>query len=303
MDFSDQELAEFLFPQEEEGESVLSRTLAQTSWTRVGWLLALLAVVTWAFAAKSVALRWVALAGTLGFLGFVDRGFLSVSHILAGISVGPDVYLGDLSLLILVSFTVLTTLFFGRVFCGFLCPFGALQDLLERIVPRRFRRELPLSIHERALYLKYGVLAVVLAPAVLGIPITVFHFFEPFGTVFYWSPSVLLWTIALAILIASAVVPRFYCRYACPLGAALALGSLLSPFRIRRVEQCTVCTVCERVCPTGAIRGPDIDFKECVRCNECEIQLLRRTGVCRHDMAEIRPRLVKLTTASSRNAS
>jgi polyferredoxin len=90
------------------------------------------------------------------------------------------------------------------------------------------------------------------------------------------------------------IIPRFYCRYACPLGAALALGSLLSLRRIGRVEQCNHCNVCEQKCPTGAIRGPAIDFKECVRCNACEIQLIEKRGVCRHDMAEIRPRLVQL---------
>ncbi|MFW5904613.1 MAG: 4Fe-4S binding protein, partial [bacterium] len=299
-DFTEDELAALLVEEDEE-ESLLSVTLAQTYWPRVISLVLLLVLATAAFVAKTTpALRWLALAGTLGFLGYVDGGFLSVSHIVAGISAGPGVFLEDLSLLVLVSFTVVTTLFVGRVFCGYLCPFGALQDILERVVPRRFRRELPRAIHERALWLKYGVLAVVLAPAVLGIPATIYHWFEPFGTVFFWSSSIALWAVAGGILLASAVVPRFYCRYACPLGAALALGSLASPFRIRRVEQCTLCRVCERKCPTGAIRREKIDFKECVRCNECEIQLLHRTGVCKHDMDAIRPRLVQMSTPSSR---
>ncbi|MFP3947306.1 MAG: 4Fe-4S binding protein [Longimicrobiales bacterium] len=302
-DFTEDELAALLVEEDEE-ESLLSVTLAQTYWPRVISLVLLLVLATAAFVAKTTpALRWLALAGTLGFLGYVDGGFLSVSHIVAGISAGPGVFLEDLSLLVLVSFTVVTTLFVGRVFCGYLCPFGALQDILERVVPRRFRRELPRAIHERALWLKYGVLAVVLAPAVLGIPATIYHWFEPFGTVFFWSSSIALWAVAGGILLASAVVPRFYCRYACPLGAALALGSLASPFRIRRVEQCTLCRVCERKCPTGAIRREKIDFKECVRCNECEIQLLHRTGVCKHDMDAIRPRLVQMSTPSSRGAA
>ncbi|MDX1566306.1 MAG: 4Fe-4S binding protein [Longimicrobiales bacterium] len=302
-DFTEEELAALLVEEDEE-ESLLAVTLAQTYWPRVISLVLLLVLVTAAFVAKTKpALRWLALAGTLGFLGYVDGGFLSVSHIVAGISAGPGVFLEDLSLLILASFTVVTTLFVGRVFCGYLCPFGALQDILDRVVPRRFRRELPRAIHERALWVKYGVLAVVLAPAILGIPATVYHWFEPFGTVFFWSSSMALWAIAGGILVASAVVPRFYCRYACPLGAALALGSLASPFRIRRVEQCTLCRVCERKCPTGAIRREKIDFKECVRCNECEIQLLHRTGVCKHDMDEIRPRLVQMSTPSSRRGA
>jgi Na+-translocating ferredoxin:NAD+ oxidoreductase RnfG subunit/NAD-dependent dihydropyrimidine dehydrogenase PreA subunit len=297
-DFSDQDLAELLAAQEAEEGSVLARTIAQTSWARVIGLLLLLAMTTWAFVSKRTTLRWVTLAGTLALLGFVDRGFLSVSHILAGITSGPEVYLGDISLLILAAFTVVTTVFWGRVFCGYLCPFGALQDLLEKVVPKRWRREFSRPVHERALYAKYGILGIVLLPAIVGAPFTLYHYFEPFGTVFFWSPSILLWAIAVGILVASAIVPRFYCRYACPLGAALAMGSILAPFRIRRVEQCTVCKVCERSCPTGAIEREQIDFKECVRCNVCEIKLIEKAGVCRHDIEVVRTRLVQIAPAA-----
>ena len=72
------------------------------------------------------------MVATFLYLGWFDGGFLSVSHITAAISVGPSVFLEDIPLLLLVVFTVVTTLLAGRVFCGFLCPFGALQDFLER---------------------------------------------------------------------------------------------------------------------------------------------------------------------------
>ena len=281
-------------------ETILARTLADTSWARVGLLLALLALVSFAFFTKLDWLRWSALAATFALLGFGGGGFLSVSHIISGIKVGPSAYLNDLPLLLLVSFTLVTTLLWGRVFCGFLCPFGVLQDFLERIVPRRFQRELPRALHERAAWVKYGVLVVVLAPALAGSDLIIFQYFEPFGTVFFFSPSVLLWVIAGGFLAATVLVPRFYCRYVCPLGASLALASLVSPFRIKRVEQCDVCTVCSRVCPTRAIAGPRLDFKECVRCNICEIKLIEKAGVCRHDIEEIRPRLVTITVGAQR---
>jgi NosR/NirI family nitrous oxide reductase transcriptional regulator len=132
------------------------------------------------------------------------------------------------------------------------------------------------------------------APSHIG----VYQYFEPFATVFYLSRSPLLWAIAGSILVASAVIPRFYCRYACPLGAALGLASLVSIFRIDRVEQCNHCKVCEFACPTGAISGPDIDFKECVRCNICEVKLQEGAGVCRHTMDEVQSRLIKLETVA-----
>jgi ferredoxin len=281
---------------EEPEPSLIERMLEDASWGRVGWIALVLALATMAFFTKGTAIRWVSLAATLVVLGYVDGGFLSVSHITATIWVGPSVILGDLPLLVMVAFTLLTVLFWGRVFCGYLCPFGALQDFIDAIVPKRFQRTLPKNVHKWALKAKYGVLAIIVLPALAGSHTSLYQYFEPFGTVFAAGSSGLLWFIAGGTLLASAVVPRFYCRYACPLGAALAIGSIFSINRIRRVEQCDYCKVCEPKCPTGAIDGPEIDFKECVRCNVCEIELIQKNGVCRHDMELIRPRLVQLKT-------
>ena len=284
--------------QDFEEETAWSRMFGQTRWVRV-WTMALLFVlVLYAFFSKGVVVRWVTLGVTLLYLGFVDGGFLSVSHIASGFSVGPGFYLNDLTVLMMVAFTLVTTLLWGRVFCGFLCPFGALQDFLEKVVPRRFQRSVPGPIHNRAIYVKYAVLALIVGLAAAPSHIGVYQYFEPFATVFYFSPSPLLWVIAGGILVASAVIPRFYCRYACPLGAALGLASLVSIFRIPRVEQCDYCKVCEFACPTGAISGPDIDFKECVRCNICEMKLEAEAGVCQHTMEEVRSRLIKLETVA-----
>mgnify|MGYP003793372069 CR=1 FL=1 len=281
-----------------EDETALSRLLFETRWAPVIRLLLLLALVMYAFLAKSEWIRGVTLAVMLIYLGFFDGGFLSVSHITSGIIVGPGFYLRDMALLVMIGFTVVTTLLWGRVFCGFLCPFGALQDLITYLVPRRLQRGLPQRIHDRAIYVKYGILLLIIGLAAAPAQIAVYQYFEPFGTVFYLSSSLLLWSIAGGFLVASAVVPRFYCRYACPLGAALGVVSFLSIFRIRRVEQCEPCKVCETACPTGAIRGPEIDFKECVRCNVCETKLLTKAGVCRHSMDDVRSRLVQLETTA-----
>ena len=281
-----------------EDETALSRLLLETRWAPVIRLVLLLVLVLYAFFTKSGRVGGVTLGVTLIYLGFFDGGFLSVSHITSGIIVGPGVYLRDMALLFMVGFTVVTTLLFGRVFCGFLCPFGALQDFITRIVPRRLQRRVPQRIHDRAIYVKYGILLLIVGLAAAPAQISVYQYFEPFGTVFYLSSSPLLWSIAGGFLVASAVVPRFYCRYACPLGAALGVASFLSIFRIRRVEQCGPCRVCEHACPTGAIRGPEIDFKECVRCNICETKLLTKAGVCRHSMEFVQARLVRLKTTA-----
>ena len=286
-----------------EDETILARALERTQVKRLGATAVVLLLATLAFFMKKRSMRAVSLAVTLVFLGWIDGGFLSVSHITSGIWAGPSVYFDDLALLLMVTFTVIATVLFGRIFCGFLCPFGALQDLLENVVPARFRKKVPPAVHDRALWVKYALLAGILIPAIAGSHVSLYQYVEPFGTVFFPSTSVLLWGIALSFLVASAIVPRFYCRYVCPLGAALAIGSLISLKRIRRVEQCGHCKVCEQGCPTGAIRSEVVDFKECVRCNVCETKLIEKAGVCRHDMEIILPRLVQLRVSDTMAAS
>lgn len=258
-----------------------------TPWVDVVLLLVLFTLVMVAFLRKSSAVRWAALTMTLFYLGFYKAGFLSVSHITSLLKQGPEVFTSNLPTLMIVTFTVVTTLIWGRVFCSSLCPFGALQDFIARFSPKHWRIRVPQKIHDNALYIKYGILAVILTLALTNPNISVFQYFEPFGTVFFFSPSVLLWVILLVILVGCVIVERFYCRYVCPLGAALGVMSLLSPLRIKRVPQCTLCKVCEQSCPTGAIRREKIDFKECVRCDVCEIKLVKLVGTCRHPMEEI----------------
>jgi len=257
----------------------------ETPWLNVFILLAIFVLVMTAFLRKSSALRWTAITTTLLYLGFINGGFLSVSHITGALAQGPGIVLNNLPVLMIVTFTLVTTLIWGRVFCSSLCPFGAVQDIISRFTPKRWqRRHLPQHIHDRALWIKYGFLAVIVVAAVFFSGVSIFQYFEPFGTLFFLSGSAVLWGILVAVLLASVFVKRFYCRYACPLGAALGLLTLLSPLRIKRVPQCDICVMCEQACPTGAIRGPDIDFKECVRCDICEIKLIQQAGTCRHDV-------------------
>ena len=274
-----------------EEEGTFASLINNAPWLQVGILLLLLALVMTSFLRKSEKLRWLTLAFTLVYLGWMDGGFVSVSHITNGIKMGPAMFLQDLPLLLIIVFTVVTTLFWGRVFCSSLCPFGALQDFMTRILPKSWQRSVPQAIHDKAIYFKYAVLAFLVVMALAYSELSLFQYFEPFGTTFYFSQSLILWAILAAILLGAAMVPRFYCRYACPLGAALGVTSLLSPWRIKRVQQCQVCKVCEHSCPTGAIRGPDIDFKECVRCDVCERKLIDQAGTCKHSVPELKARM------------
>jgi len=269
----------------------LAALFANAPWASVLALVALLATVMTAFLRKSGPLRWLALAGTLVYLGWLDGGFVSVSHITNAIKLGPGMFMQDLPLLLIILFTIFTTLFWGRVLCSSLCPFGALQDFMTRLLPKKWQLRVPQAIHDRALYIKYAILAFLMIMALAYSELSLFQYFEPFGTAFYFSQSLWLWLILILFLAGAAVIPRFYCRYACPLGAALGVASLLSPFRIKRVPQCELCKVCEHACPTGAIRGANIDFKECVRCDLCERKLIDKAGTCRHSVPELKERL------------
>ncbi len=122
-------------------ETGLQALLGSAPWTEIALLMLLLTVAMTAFVRKDARLRWVALLSTFVYLGFVNGTFLSVSHITNFMKQGPGLFLNDLPLLILVVFTLVTTVFWGRVFCSSLCPFGALQDIIERIVPRRWRQK------------------------------------------------------------------------------------------------------------------------------------------------------------------
>jgi NosR/NirI family transcriptional regulator, nitrous oxide reductase regulator len=275
-------------------EPQAAQTGSDISWPKIVALLVIFALVMASFLTKNARLRWVTLSITLVYLGFINGGFLSVSHITNTINLGPSMILGDVPLLMIVVFTLVTTFIWGRVFCSSLCPFGAVQDLLSKFVPRRWQRTVPARVHDKALYLKYVFLALILVMAVVQGGVSIFQYFEPFGTLFFYSTSIVMWAILLLILLASAVVKRFYCRYVCPLGAALGVLSFFSLSRIKRVQQCTACSVCEHVCPTGAIRKHTIDFKECVRCDICESKLIHKAGVCKHTVESLTARGVVL---------
>ncbi len=272
-------------------ESGFSRLVNEAPLGQVFAMIGLFALVMTAFLRKSATVRWVTLACTLGYLGWYDGGFLSISHITSGLKVGPSMYLNDAPVLLIVVFTLVTTLLWGRIFCSSLCPFGALQDFITRIVPKRWQFKVPQKIHDRAIYIKYGILALILLLTFVAADVVIFQYFEPFGTIFFFSQSLVLWSILAMFLLGAFFVPRFYCRYVCPLGASLGVLSLVSPNRIKRVQQCDVCSVCEHACPTGAIRGPNIDFKECVRCDLCEIKLIARSGVCKHNIEDVKARV------------
>ena len=90
-----------------------------------------------------------------------------------------------------------------------------------------------------------------------------------------------MWLGLAVLLIATVFVRNVYCRFLCPVGAALGLLSKLTVYRIKRWSECNTCKICEKTCEWGAIRGPQIVMSECVRCDDCE-RLYADTAKCPH---------------------
>jgi NosR/NirI family transcriptional regulator, nitrous oxide reductase regulator len=174
-------------------------------------------------------------------------------------------------------FVVVTTVLWGRVYCGRVCAFGALTQLMDPIIPSKMRFEIPVRIEKYINPIKYGVLASVLAYYLVMNDIAVpVRYVEPFWmfSLFGTKP---MWFGLAVLLVATVFVRNLYCRFLCPVGATLGIiSSLTTVFRIKRWSECKTCKICEKTCQWGAIRGPQIVTSECVRCDDCERLYLDR---------------------------
>jgi polyferredoxin len=140
---------------------------------------------------------------------------------------------------------------------------------MDTVVPNRLRVEVPPAIERRAAWIKYGLLVVVVLYFVLTKDLGVYRYVEPFW-MFGLFGTTAMWVGLGVLLLATVFVRNLYCRFLCPVGAALGILSNLTLFRIKRWSECKTCKICEKTCEWGAIRGPKIIASECVRCDDCE---------------------------------
>ncbi len=185
-----------------------------------------------------------------------------------------------LSSMILAIGVLLSVIIFRRGFCGWVCPFGTIQELLGFITKRKFEPSKKLDRYLK--YLKYLVLiAILVGTAITGT--LVFRNYDPFITFFHFGEGVLwgqaettgvyiVFSILIIILIASIFIERFWCRYLCPLGATMAPISKIGLTQIKRDNNtCIDCKACDKVCPVR-VEVSTVDHvkdSECINCMEC----------------------------------
>ncbi|WP_054302145.1 NosR/NirI family protein [Gemmobacter sp. LW-1] len=247
------------------------------------------------FAARNARLffwfRMGFLTVTLVWLGWIANAQLSVVNLMAlfGALVNGfswQAFLLDPLTFILWFAVAAALLFWGRgAYCGWLCPFGALQEITNRIARALHVPQwtLPWGLHERLWPVKYMIFLGLFGVSLMSIE-QAEHLaeVEPFKTAIILK-FIRAWPFvayAAALLMAGLFVERFYCRYLCPLGAALAIPARIRMFDwLKRYKECgSPCQSCANQCPVQAIHPTgEINPNECVNCLHCQVLYQSKT--------------------------
>ncbi|MFC1524294.1 4Fe-4S binding protein [Thermodesulfobacteriota bacterium] len=209
----------------------------------------------------------------------------SIQQLMAGLRMSLEAGQYYFGLYVVGSLGLLGSLF-GRMICGWFCPFGLFQDLLNKIRSRKFNIPTPLK------YIKYGVLLfmVILLPALAvdeygagtlwfckylcpagtleaGIPLLALkpNYTEIIGILFFCKLAILILYIFWSVL-----ASRPFCRTTCPLGAFYALFHRAKLIKLRLdADKCTECKACHSVCPMGVKFNESPEDMECITCLKC----------------------------------
>ncbi len=244
-------------------QSKLSRSRSAHRWVRMGFLLFTLVWLGWTASAQ------LSIVNVINYLKGPFEGL------------GLAFYLAEPLIFMISIYTAISLLLLGRgVFCGWLCPFGALQELLANL--SRFLKLPqwnPSEKLQRTLWIgKYVSLSLVVglafaAPGAGAVAAEI----EPFKTAIT-AMFVRGWPFviyALGLLAIGLFTERAFCRFLCPLGGALALLDRLHLLDLlkRRPECGSPCHLCERSCPVRAIeRSGKIIMAECFQCLDCQVE-------------------------------
>ena len=225
----------------------------------------------------------VQLAAFILFPGLFISVFSAMRDLVTAVMEGRFSFGGLFPQILLVFTVFLVTALWGRFFCGFLCSFGMMQEILfffsRKTLLKKVR--LPERLDSVMKYLKYGILVFITVGVwILALPVdSSWSPWGVFGMLVSGNLSVVSraiptagFVLLLAIAAGSLFVERFFCRYLCPLGALFAIISRKRLYKVRRrSDTCTNCGLCTRTCSMG-IHIPDKDAVasgECIQCMQC----------------------------------
>jgi len=165
-----------------------------------------------------------------------------------------------------------STVVFGRLFCGFICPLGIIFEwtykLKMKINNSKILPKVDPKVHEKLIYLKYVLLIIgfylsfkYATYAICGVC--------PIGSFAGLSGTVISFILLGLFLILGYFIPMFFCRYFCPIGALLGILSIKPIFKIKSNDKCNKCRLCEMKCPMQIEILDKMDEKECFRCFQC----------------------------------
>ncbi|MDC8786446.1 NosR/NirI family protein [Roseateles koreensis] len=230
--------------------------------------------------------KYTAWALSIGFVGFGAMAQPSITQVLTWFHSllfqwTWSLFLSDPFIFLFWIFIILTVFLFGRgLFCGWMCPFGSLSEALYKVAGKiglkRWQGHLPRVWHDRLKWVKYGVFFGLLTVSMFSMGLAeMLAEVEPFKTTFLVGISHRAWPYGLfvcVILGASLFIERPYCKYICPLGAALAMPSTFRWFGLKRKQDCNSCKACAVGCGSLAIDAAGrIDHRECLHCLDCMI--------------------------------
>jgi polyferredoxin len=215
---------------------------------------------------------WLILATAV--LGFAMGGFLCPTAAVQNVFLKADT-----GYLLLFLVPVIAAVLMGRLFCGYVCPFGALQELLH---VRRWALRLPDRLMRVLGFARYAVLAYLVARVLVSHTV-ILDGLSPFKPLFTWGGTPLTIAFSAVVAVLSIVVFRPFCRVLCPYGALLSLVSRLSLLRVQVDATCCRCNLCTSACSAGAVRGGTVDASECLLCGACY-------GACKRQSLRLTPR-------------
>ena len=230
------------------------------------------------------------LSFTLIWIGWYAGAQLSIFNILTLIRIpitGVDLnyFLIDPLIFIILVFTIISTIFLGRgLFCGWLCPFGALQEIIGFI--GKFigikKKEIPEKYYKKLWTIKYFILVTIIGVSFISMEAaSTLAEIEPFKTSImrHFNRGLPYISYAIILLIISVFMERGFCRFICPLGGSLAaLGQIRFTDNLKRRKECgNPCNLCSNSCPVKAIpsKGRNkgkIIMSECFRCLDCQLE-------------------------------